>query len=218
MPGISIRGRSASSRNRNRSRRSPKCRTGRRSVFAGGARSIASPAPKGRNGSGPNGGRTTPISSPAIISGSRTLPATASGFSAKACSAAKRAPRAGTCTGSSHEPGSALGGALLLALRDPAERFVHPRLPAAAGLAEMVERVAVDPDCQLRLGRALLRPPPARLREFVDVREDLARWAHTGELFIRERRKIHGVPIRLADMGWFSNGSHSGVFPCHSLF
>ena len=27
-----------------------------------------------------------------------------------------------------------------------------------------------------------------------------------------------GVPVLLADMGRLSNGSHSGVFPCHSLF
>ena len=41
--------------------------------------------------------------SPATISASRIPPATASGSSAKASTAARRPPRAGTCTGCSHE-------------------------------------------------------------------------------------------------------------------
>ena len=91
------RGRSASSSGPSRSRRSPKCPTGRRCASAGGACCTTSPPSRGPSASPPPGG-AAPTRRRATISAPRIRKAAASGSTAKASGAARRKGRNGSCT------------------------------------------------------------------------------------------------------------------------
>ena len=86
-----------------RSRRSPKCRTGRRCASAGGACCTTSPPSRGPSASPPPGG-AAPTRRRATISAPRILKAAASGSTAKASGAARRKGPNGSCTACSDEP------------------------------------------------------------------------------------------------------------------
>ena len=132
-------GRSASSPGPSRSRRPPRCRTGRRSISAGGGRSTASPAPRGRSASPRNGGandeeltrdyfRVEDAAGHRFwlfregLYGRETRPALVPARGVRVTDAVKLSAR--------HASGL---GAPLLALDRPTERIVQPGLPARPG-------------------------------------------------------------------------------------